>query len=1047
MTGDQWARVVDLFEVLADRSAADRDALLAAACPDDRDVREEVARMLRSDASAGTFGESAAFQFTRLEPRQPRPTLEPGSHLGRYRILELLAAGGMGEVYQARDPELGRNVGIKVLPGRGEITIDQLTRFDREARAVAALNHSNILTVYDVGIDRDIPYVVCELLDGETLRARLDRGPIPVDEAVRMAQQILSGLAAAHGKGLVHRDLKPDNLFITADGVVKILDFGLVTPASGAFAVTAHDTRRFLADTASIALDGVAERGLIVGTAGYMAPEQVRGERSDVRSDLFSFGAVLYEMVSGTRAFSGPSAVDTMQEVLSAEPPAMATLPAAVASVVSRCLSKDLTLRFDSARDAAAALASFTREASVGARLPRRTYRAAIALLAVAAAAAAVLALRPGPPPRPGATGRPALAVLPFDDRTQDPGAGWLATGVPGMLVTSLAQTPGLDVIGIERLEASFKELGRVPSDRTARQAVARRAGAGALLVGTLFKVEGGIRIDVQLQEVDSGRVVAATTREGADLFGLVDGIAREVRVALDIANRPAGRPLRDVTTASLEAYELYTKAQQARHNNRMTDARTLFEEALRIDPSFTLARAHLQTTLERLGESGAAAAERRTVSGQLDRLPERQRLLAEAIQAYDTDAGRALDLLERLIDRYPDEEEAYDATIHAYTHARDPAYWKKALTFMQRWARAIPGPGSGHFHNHYGYAYIEHGLFTEAEREFRAYIRVSPDEANAYDSLAELYLMTGRPQMALEQYGEALRLNPMFGWSHFGRAYAHAMLGRYDDAFAALTTLRNLGARGNVPTAFVSMVEGLFDQRVGRYRDAAMHVDRARRIARDLADPGAQADADLFDAMLALERGEHARAIEYAGRGAEAAVRGGVDIMRVRRSALAHFLAGLAETRAGRMDAARRRLEAQRSLDVAGDPIQGSFRNALAGEIALAEGRLDDAETAFRAAEYHVASSFAIYPALVTVVNNLPVRDGLARTAAARGDLPQAIDAYRRLNQPDVTSTSNAVFEPRYALAAADLASRAGDHAAGSRERARYLQAWKGSR
>jgi tetratricopeptide (TPR) repeat protein len=153
----------------------------------------------------------------------------------------------------------------------------------------------------------------------------------------------------------------------------------------------------------------------------------------------------------------------------------------------------------------------------------------------------------------------------------------------------------------------------------------------------------------------------------------------------------------------------------------------------------------------------------------------------------------------------------------------------------MERWARAIPGPGSGHFHNHYGYAYVEHRLFTEAEREFRAYIRVSPDEANGYDSLAELFLMTGRPAMAIETYDQALRLNPLFGWSHFGRAYAFAMEGRYDEAFAAMATLQNLGSRAGVPGAVIEMVNAVFFARIGRYHDAATHLDAARDLAREL--------------------------------------------------------------------------------------------------------------------------------------------------------------------------------------------------------------------
>jgi tetratricopeptide (TPR) repeat protein len=363
----------------------------------------------------------------------------------------------------------------------------------------------------------------------------------------------------------------------------------------------------------------------------------------------------------------------------------------------------------------------------------------------------------------------------------------------------------------------------------------------------------------------------------------------------------------------------------------------------------------------------------------------------------------------------------------------------------MHRWARAIPGPGSGHFHNHYGYAYVEHGLFTEAEREFRAYIRVSPGEANAHDSLAELFLITGRPELAIGQYDRALRLNPMFGWSHFGRAYAQAALGRYDEAFGTLATLQGLGSRAAVPAVFISMIEALFQQRVGRHRAASASLERARRVARELGDVGAEADADLFAAMLAVERGQRARALEYADRAARIGANATVDIMRVRRPSLAHLMAGIAEARAGRLAEARARLAAQRSLHTGGDDYQILWQAALEAEIALAEGRLDAADRAFDAAAGQVAASFAIYPALVTIINNLPVRDGPARTALARGDFSAALAQYRRLNEPDVASRWHAVFEPQYALAAAEIATRAGDTTVSRGERARFRQVWKG--
>src|SRR6185369_9031021 len=228
-------------------------------------------------------------------------TLASGTRLGPYETLGQLGAGGMGEVYRARDPRLGREVAIKVLPSSLSQDADRLRRFEQEARAAGVLNHPNIMAVYDIGSADGAPYIVTELLEGETLRARLAGGAVPVRKATDYAIQVARGLAAAHEKSIVHRDLKPENLFITKDGRVKILDFGLAKltrpeATSGADAPTVH---------------AVTEPGLIMGTAGYMSPEQVRGQTADQRSDIFSFGAILYEMISGKRAFHGETSADT----------------------------------------------------------------------------------------------------------------------------------------------------------------------------------------------------------------------------------------------------------------------------------------------------------------------------------------------------------------------------------------------------------------------------------------------------------------------------------------------------------------------------------------------------------------------------------------------------------------------------------------------------------------------------------------------------------------------------------------------------------------
>src|SRR5512141_845897 len=239
--------------------------------------------------------------------------LASGSRLGPYEIVAPLGAGGMGEVYRARDPRLGREVAIKVLPSSFSQDADRLKRFEQEARAAGVLNHPNITAVYDLGSHDGSPYIVTELLEGETLRSRLSTGPLPVRKAIEYAVQIARGLAAAHEKGIVHRDLKPENLFVTKDGRVKILDFGLAKlkqAEPGSEGETNLPT-----GTAG------TEPGVVLGTMGYMSPEQVRGKPADARSDIFSFGAIFHEMLSGRKAFQGDTAADTITAILTKEPP------------------------------------------------------------------------------------------------------------------------------------------------------------------------------------------------------------------------------------------------------------------------------------------------------------------------------------------------------------------------------------------------------------------------------------------------------------------------------------------------------------------------------------------------------------------------------------------------------------------------------------------------------------------------------------------------------------------------------------------------------
>jgi eukaryotic-like serine/threonine-protein kinase len=365
MTPERWQQIkVVLYDAL-EIPPEKRSEFLAQACSKDDELRGEVESFL-------VLGDQEA-RTTFLDSTRTHVTLPYGTRLKDYEVRSLLGVGGMGEVYRAHDPRLLRDVAIKVLPSIFVNDPDRLHRFEQEARAAAALNHPNILAIYDLGTtDQGTPYVVSELLDGETLRDCLRRGPLSVRKSVDLTLQIASGLAAAHQKGIIHRDLKPENLFLTKDGHLKILDFGLAKLVMNLSSSSA-DARTLSRETAA---------GVVLGTVGYMPPEQVRGLAVDQRSDIFAVGAIVYEMLSGERAFRGETAADTMSAILNRDPAPLSAknsaIPPAFERVVLRCLEKDPNERFHSVRDVAFALEAISdlpkSHASGQIGVPAKTY-------------------------------------------------------------------------------------------------------------------------------------------------------------------------------------------------------------------------------------------------------------------------------------------------------------------------------------------------------------------------------------------------------------------------------------------------------------------------------------------------------------------------------------------------------------------------------------------------------------------------------------------------------------------------------------------------
>jgi TolB-like protein/Flp pilus assembly protein TadD len=618
-------------------------------------------------------------------------TLAVHTRLGPYEILAPLGAGGMGEVYRARDPRLDRDVAVKVLPEPSAQDPKALARFHREVKAVAVLSHPNILAIYDVGTDRGLSYAVMELLEGQTLGGRLKRGLLDWREATEIAAAIADGLAAAHAKGIVHRDVKPENVFLTAAGGVKVLDFGLARLTDGAAA------RPEAADPPSLQ----TQPGVLLGTVAYMAPEQVRGQPADARSDLFALGCVLYEMVTGRRPFLGESAADTMAAILYEVPPALSQSgrerPAELDRLILRCLEKDPARRFASARDVALLLRGLGRGALTGAagqQLETAAYGA-----------------DPSVPQAAPATA-PSVAVLPFRNMSSDPENEYFSDGLAEELIAALTKVEGLHVAS---RTSAFAFKGKNEDVRK----IGEQLSVRTVLEGSVRKAGNRLRISAQLVNVADGYHLWSETynRELADIFEIQDEIAQNITKALRVILSAKEKRGKDrAPTADVRAYEHYLRGRQFFHQFRRMGfefALQMFAGAIAIDPAYARAYAGIadcHSLLFMYWDTSAAH-----------------------LQQADEASRQALEL-------GPDLAEAHVARGLAVTLTKQFA---EAEQEFETALRLDPNLFEARYF--YGRACLAQGKCAEAACLFERACQLRPDDYQAATHLASIYTGLGR--------------------------------------------------------------------------------------------------------------------------------------------------------------------------------------------------------------------------------------------------------------------------------------------------------------
>jgi len=687
-----------------------------------------------------------------------------GNKVAHFRIIDKIGEGGMGAVYRAEDEKLGRQIALKVLPADFAGNEERRLRFIREARTAAALSHPNIATIHQILEEGDGIYIAMELLEGKTLADRIGGKPLPVDELLRLAVGICEGLSKAHKAGVMHRDLKPDNVKLSDEGHPKILDFGLAKLFEGEGAIDTGDSR---SPTVSM---NVTREGRIMGTVAYMSPEQARGLKLDARSDVFSFGVVLYEMATGRAPFEGATITDTLSAILR-DPPAPIVeanpeAPAELERIIARCLEKEPQDRYQSTEDLLIDLRNLKRASdSHSVSLPRvsapdlaplgasRRWGRALLVGAAALALVGLVWLAPRLSGERSAAGgstalqSDSLAVMPFQNMQEAGEFDRIGQIIQELVITDLSDIGSLRVLSSQRLFDLQKQLGRdgrATIERDIASRVARLAGAGTMLTGSVSRLGDNWIVTSQLVNVADGTVVKSERIDGSDLYAMVDDLTRRIRGNMGIAQLASASgdvAIQQRTSSSLAAYQHYLAGSERLNELHFDTAIDELRKAVEIDPDFGQAYYKLaiaewwQRGLEvPKGESGPDSPEKvleRLGSGQL-KASEKYRMLARASLAlvearFDDAAG----LFREVVDAYPDEKEAWYGLGESLFHSMDEERRAEALEAFEQSLNLDPSFTVSY--RHVFDLYRAQQRYDDIIRRARTLIESKPDDTQFY--------------------------------------------------------------------------------------------------------------------------------------------------------------------------------------------------------------------------------------------------------------------------------------------------------------------------
>ncbi|MGZ5423298.1 MAG: protein kinase domain-containing protein [Candidatus Aminicenantales bacterium] len=954
---------------------------------------------------------------------------------GRYQIIEQLGRGGMGRVYRALDTKAREEVAIKLI--RPDIAEDKRTleRFVNEIKLAHKVSHRNIGKMYHLGEDQGLHYITMEYVPGEDLKSFIRRSRrLDISTTVAIAKQVCSGLGEAHEAGIVHRDLKPSNIMIDKDGNAKILDFGIAR---------------------ALGVPGVTAEGSVIGTPEYMSPEQVEGKDADRRSDIYSFGVIMFEMVTGRLPFAAdtPFAVAFKQQSEVPPPPEGLNpqTPPQLSAIILRCLEKDRERRYQTTEDVCRDLGQVeetihttplpspwvrptTHKTTLLAAVERFPWRKAlIPIVAFLGIMAAGVVIRQILPKAKGAVH--TVAIVGFENLTGEASYEYLKKAIPNLLITSLEQSKYLDVVSWERLNDLAGPRDRDVANAADRDLwfdICRRAGVDAIVMGSFTKAENLFATDAKIYDVQTKNLLKSTGSRGEGVGSIlrtqIDELTREIARGVGLSAMAVAKgavPITKVTTASMDAYQLLLKGQEDFERYYFDDARVSFEKAVEKDPSFALPHYYLTRVYSNLADAprAAKAMEQFKKLSKVNPGKGKDALYITALSALmEKDIEGYVRGLNEIIKFDPQDKRAHADLGWFYRNEKKPA---EAVVEFEK-ALAID-PNFGYALNLLAYTYGDLGEKDKAIATFERYAATHPGEANPVDSMGDLFFLTGAFDKARAKYQQALAIRPDFP-STWKLAYLYAMDGDYE---AALRWVDDMITRAQTDgmRADGHQWKGLYYSLMGRFNDALAELGTADTLARTSGNKSL-ADMILRDALwisydwnrLDLYKSYLDKRMAY-----RVETKQGTDSLNRIYELL---YTGLYDVKSGEVPTARKKLQEMEALSASVGDKEKEYNllasNHLKREILFAEGDYDAAIKVFAEGPPMMID---LGNAMTVEGKNLPfMADFAARAYLKKGGTDLAIKEYERLVSPAAKDREGALIHPFSRLRLAALYESKGD-------------------